>query len=115
MAGDGLPSVHKLDKPERLQDILKQERDDDCLPCKVVGKFCVGPFPTRPEMLNSGPGSGAFLGLAAYSYFSGMSQLEKQRAQILQSKSMFGLRSRRMGIAGISLGLTWLGIWRWMR
>ncbi len=57
-------------------------------------------------------GSGAFFGLAAYSYLSGHSQLERQRAQILQSKSMFGMRSRQLGITSISLGLAWLGLWR---
>lgn len=57
-------------------------------------------------------GTGAFVGLAAYSYFSGMSQLEKQQAKIIQSGSMFGMRSRKAGIAGISLGLLWMGIWR---
>lgn len=58
------------------------------------------------------PGGGAFLGLAAYSYISGQSQLEKQKAKILASGSRFGMRSRSMGITGISLGLAWLGIWR---
>jgi hypothetical protein len=57
-------------------------------------------------------GSGAFFGLAGYSYFSGMSQLEKQRAAILQSKSFFGMRSRRFGIVTISAGLAWMGLWR---
>ena len=57
-------------------------------------------------------GSGTFLGLAAYSYVSGMSQLEKQQAKILQSNSMFGMRSRKLGIAGISFGLLWIGVWR---
>ncbi|KAK3937919.1 hypothetical protein QBC46DRAFT_293390 [Diplogelasinospora grovesii] len=93
MAGDKIPSIHALDKPEKLEDLLKQDRGDDCLPCKVVG-------------------GGAFLGLAAYSYFSGQSQLEKQRAKIIASKSMFGMRSRSLAITGISLGLAWLGIWR---
>jgi len=60
-------------------------------------------------------GGGAFLGLAAYSYFSGQSQLEKQKAKILASKSMFGMRSRRLGITGISLGLAWLGLWRMVK
>lgn len=58
------------------------------------------------------PGSGAFFGLAAYSYYSGMSQLEKQRLVIAQSRSMFGLRSRKLGITGIALGLFWMGLWR---
>jgi hypothetical protein len=61
---------------------------------------------------NPYPGGGAFLGLAAYSYLSGQSQLEKQKAKILASGSRFGMRSRSMGITGISLGLAWLGIWR---
>lgn len=60
-------------------------------------------------------GGGAFLGLGAYSYFSGMSQLEQQRAAILKSKSMFGMRSRRFGITGISLALAWMGLWRLFR
>ena len=59
-----------------------------------------------------GKGSGAFFGLAAYGYFSGMSQLEQQRAKILQSKSMFGMRSRKFGIGAISFGLFWMGLWR---
>jgi len=44
-----------------------------------------------------------------------MSQLEKQRAVILQKNSMFGMRSRKLGIAGISLGLVWMGMWRAFR
>ncbi|KAH0495175.1 hypothetical protein HDV57DRAFT_514425 [Trichoderma longibrachiatum] len=93
MAGDKIPTLHSLEKPERLQDVLRQDRGDDCLPCKVIG-------------------SGAFFGLAAYSYFSGMSQLEKQRAVIMQSKSMFGMRSRKFGIVTISASLAWMGLWR---
>ncbi|KAL2144039.1 hypothetical protein VTI28DRAFT_9650 [Corynascus sepedonium] len=93
MAKDSLPSIHSLDKPEKLEELLKQDRGDDCLPCKIVG-------------------GGAFLGLAAYSYISGQSQLEQQKAKILASGSRFGMRSRSLGITGISLGLAWLGIWR---
>ncbi|KAK3305326.1 uncharacterized protein B0T15DRAFT_193509 [Chaetomium strumarium] len=86
-------SLKGLDRPEKLEDLLKEDRGDDCLPCKIVG-------------------GGAFLGLAAYSYISGQSQLEQQRAKILASGSRFGMRSRSMGITAISLGLAWLGIWR---
>ncbi|KAG5994131.1 hypothetical protein E4U43_003310 [Claviceps pusilla] len=96
MAGDKVPSIHALERPENLKDLLRQDRGDDCLSCKIVG-------------------SGAFFGLAAYSYLSGMSQLEKQRQAILQSRSMFGMRSRRFGITGISLGLLWMGLWRAFR
>ncbi|KAK4249756.1 hypothetical protein C7999DRAFT_29818 [Corynascus novoguineensis] len=93
MAKDSVPSIHSLDKPEKLEELLKQDRGDDCLPCKIVG-------------------GGAFLGLAAYSYISGQSQLEQQKAKILASGSRFGMRSRSLGITAISLGLAWLGIWR---
>ncbi|OAA42130.1 hypothetical protein NOR_04979 [Metarhizium rileyi] len=96
MAGEKVPTVQSLDKPEDLKGLLRQDRGDDCLSCKVVG-------------------SGAFFGLGAYSYFSGMSQLERQRQAILQSKSMFGMRSRKFGIVGISLGLVWMGLWRAFR
>ncbi|AEO64571.1 0dded58c-1981-426b-9507-922575c0b08e [Thermothielavioides terrestris] len=93
MAKDSVPSLQALEKPERLQDLLKEDRGDDCLSCRIIG-------------------GGAFLGLAAYSYLSGQSQLEKQRAKILASGSRFGMRSRSLAITGISLGLAWLGIWR---
>ncbi|KAJ9156361.1 hypothetical protein NKR23_g1080 [Pleurostoma richardsiae] len=96
MAADKLPTVQSLDKPEKLQDLLKEDRKEDCLPCRVIG-------------------GSAFLGLAAYSYVSGTSQLEKQRAAIVASKSMFGMRSRKLGIASISLGLAWMGLWRLFR
>ncbi|KAI1438450.1 hypothetical protein GGR50DRAFT_691313 [Xylaria sp. CBS 124048] len=93
MAKDNIPSVGSLDKPENLDSLLKQDRGDDCLPCRIVG-------------------GGAFLGLGAYSYLSGTAQLERQRAKILASKSMFGMGSRKFGITATSLGLAWLGIWR---
>ncbi|KAB5577588.1 hypothetical protein GE09DRAFT_1213818 [Coniochaeta sp. 2T2.1] len=72
MAGDKIPSLYTLDKPEKLDDLLKQDRGEDCLPCKLVG-------------------GGAFLGLAGYSYLSGTSQLEKNKAQIIAKKSLFDL------------------------
>ncbi|KAI1495145.1 hypothetical protein F4809DRAFT_585576 [Biscogniauxia mediterranea] len=93
MANDKIPTVGKLDKPEDLNGLLKQDRGEDCTPCRIVG-------------------GGAFLGLAAYSYLSGNWQLEQQRAKILASKSMFGMRSRKLGIAATSMGLAWMGIWR---
>ncbi|KAL2115475.1 hypothetical protein VTJ04DRAFT_9730 [Mycothermus thermophilus] len=96
MAKDTIPTLQSLQKPERLEDLLKEDRGDDCLPCKLVG-------------------GGAFLGLAAYSYWSGHSQLEQQKAKILASGSRFGMRSRSMGITAISLSLAWLGLWRLFR
>jgi hypothetical protein len=52
------------------------------------------------------------MGLGAYSYFSGHSQLKVQQAKILQSKSVFGLRSRQAGITTIALSLAGMGFWR---
>lgn len=116
MAGDKIPTVQSLERPEKLDDILRQDRAEDCLPCKVIGQFmrALPPVP-QDESLHRVVGSGAFFGLGAYSYFSGMSQLEKQRQVILASKSMFGMRSRRWGITAISAGLVWMGLWRAFR
>jgi hypothetical protein len=58
-------------------------------------------------------GSGAFLGLGAYSYFSGMNQLERQRAAI--AKSRFGMGSRKAGIIAISAAFAWAGFYRAMK
>ncbi|KAH6655765.1 hypothetical protein BKA67DRAFT_561812 [Truncatella angustata] len=92
MIGDK-ESTYKLDKPEKLNELLKADGGDDCTGCKVIG-------------------GGAFLGLGAYSYFSGMSQIEQQRAKIIASRSFLGVRSRKAGIAATSLGLAWMGIYR---
>ncbi|PFH55366.1 hypothetical protein XA68_18481 [Ophiocordyceps unilateralis] len=96
MAGNKIPSLYALEKPQDVQQLIRDDRDDDCLSCRIIG-------------------SGALFGLAGYSYLSGMSQLEKQRATILQSKSFFGMRSRQVGVIGISLGLAWMGLWRAFR
>ncbi|KAG5947879.1 hypothetical protein E4U59_006744 [Claviceps monticola] len=92
MAGDTVHNVPR-DRPEDLKRPLQRDSGEDCQTCRLVG-------------------CGAFFGLAAYSYFSGTAQLEKQRHVILQSRSMFGMRSRRFGITGISLGLVGMGLWR---
>ncbi|KAF4966858.1 hypothetical protein FSARC_5515 [Fusarium sarcochroum] len=116
MSGDKTPTLQSLEKPEKLENILRQDRGDDCLPCKVVGQFfAIGPHASTSrssEWTNTAIGSGAFFGLGAYSYFSGMSQLDKQKDLILRSKSPFGMRSRKFGITGISLALVWMGLWR---
>lgn len=47
MAGDKIPTVQSLEKPEKLEDILRQDRGDDCLPCKVVGQYLALGLHTR--------------------------------------------------------------------
>ncbi|KAI3546119.1 hypothetical protein CPAR01_03665 [Colletotrichum paranaense] len=91
--GDKMPTVGTLDKPENLDQLLREDRGDDCTSCRVIG-------------------GGAFLGLAAYNYLSGMGHVERQRAEILKSGSRFGMGSRKLGVASISIGLAYLGLWR---
>ncbi|KLU86810.1 hypothetical protein MAPG_05819 [Magnaporthiopsis poae ATCC 64411] len=92
----GGPSLSSLDKPEDYKELLKQDRGDDCLACRVIG-------------------GGAFFGLAAYSYISGHAELERNKALILKKNPMIGMRGRRAGITGIALGLAYLGVWRLFR
>ena len=57
-------------------------------------------------------GATAFIGLGAYSYFSGKRQLQLREAAIKKSGSRFGMGSRRAGITGIALTFVGMGIWR---
>ncbi|KAI9740877.1 MAG: hypothetical protein M1818_004482 [Claussenomyces sp. TS43310] len=88
-----LPPVQQLNQPEPLTSTLARDRPEDCLPCRVTG-------------------AAAFVGLGTYSYLSGHRQLREQQAQILKSGSMFGMRSRQMGITGIAMTLVGMGLWR---
>jgi hypothetical protein len=88
-----IPPVAVLNQPEPLPTALARDRPNDCLPCKITG-------------------AAAFIGLGAYSYFSGHAQLRQQRAEILKSGTIFGLRTRQMGITGIALSLVGMGLWR---
>lgn len=38
MGGNNVPSLESLEKPEKFQDVLRRDRGDDCLGCKIVGK-----------------------------------------------------------------------------
>lgn len=64
------------------------------------------------QFLTDLQGASAFIGLGVYSYFSGSYQLRQQEAAILKSSSIFGMRSRRLGISGIASMLVGAGIWR---
>lgn len=58
------------------------------------------------------PGSGAFVGLGVYSYYTGMNNLRKQEKTIMQSPTKYKMGSRRLGIAAISASLIGAGVWR---
>ncbi|OWP06791.1 hypothetical protein B2J93_8848 [Marssonina coronariae] len=91
--GSNTPNLEDLSRLERLREVLKHDKIDDCTPCRITG-------------------AAAFMGLGAYSYFSGHSQLKAQQAKILESKSIFGMRSRQAGITSIALTLAGMGFWR---
>lgn len=57
-------------------------------------------------------GSLALIGLGAYSYRTGMTNLQKQEQIILKSGSKYRMGSRRLGVVSISATLVGLGIWR---
>lgn len=90
-----LPPVQALENPEPLSTALAREQPDDCLPCRATG-------------------AAAFIGLGAYSYWSGHKQLREQQAKILASKSMFGMKSRQAGITGIAAALVCAGLYRFV-
>ena len=39
MAKDKVPTVGTLDKPESLDELLKEDRGDDCAACRIIGEF----------------------------------------------------------------------------
>jgi hypothetical protein len=109
MAGSTSPRVEALSRPEPLQQVLAQDKVEDCMPCRITGRNTGFHL---VNLLTPGLGAAAFMGLGVYSYFSGHSQLKAQQAKILKSKSLFGLKSRQAGITGIALTLAGMGFWR---
>ncbi|KAL8668768.1 MAG: hypothetical protein Q9168_006615 [Polycauliona sp. 1 TL-2023] len=87
-------TLYQLSQPEKLSTVLAQDKID-CLSCRLTG-------------------GAAFVGLGAYTYLSSTCQLEAQREKILKSGSMFGLRSRRFGVVGLSATLVGMGLYRFV-
>jgi hypothetical protein len=103
------PRKEILERPEPLHEVLKNDKDD-CLPCKIMGKPLTQFL--AQDLTNCFVGGSAFIGLGAYSYFSGHNQLKLQQAKILKSKSIIGFKGRQTGITGTALALAGLGVWR---
>ncbi|KAH7382195.1 hypothetical protein BKA66DRAFT_570491 [Pyrenochaeta sp. MPI-SDFR-AT-0127] len=82
--------------PPTFKEALRQDKAqfDDCTPCRVVG-------------------SATFIGLGAFTYVSGHSQIKANEAAIRASKSIFGMGSRRAAITGTSAVMVGLGLYRW--
>lgn len=124
MAGDKT-TAQSLAQPVKAKELLEQDRRqfEDCTSCRIIGKFTASSatpayLTTRvPRLLltQSVPlciGGTAFIGLGGYTYWEGMKHLEANRAMILKSKSLVSMGGRKAGIAGISIGLAWMGIYR---
>ncbi|KAB8224692.1 hypothetical protein BDV33DRAFT_199365 [Aspergillus novoparasiticus] len=80
-------------KSKEAKRLLAEDQYDDCTACRVTG-------------------SAAFIGLGVYSYYTGMSNLQKQERTVMQSATKYKMGSRRLGIAAISATLVGMGIYR---
>ena len=105
-----VPTLHSLQQPEKLSTVLERDKSADCLPCRIMGELPIAH--TSDGGLTTSLGASAFIGLGAYSYFSGKHQLRQQRDSILKSRSLFGMKARQAGITGIASVLVGLGVWR---
>ncbi|KAL9598876.1 MAG: hypothetical protein Q9219_004216 [cf. Caloplaca sp. 3 TL-2023] len=93
-------SLYTLSQPQKLADALAASEKDsssqtDCLSCRLVG-------------------ASALIGLGAYTYHSGTTQLATRRAaeRLRASGSRFGMGARRKGVMGLSAGLVAMGVYR---
>jgi len=86
------PRLYDLQQPEKLSKILKEDRDD-CLSCRLVG-------------------ASAFIGLGAYTYYSGKQGLKERGHIIAKQSGMGGLKWRLRGIALLSSSFVGMGLYR---
>ncbi|KAI9684459.1 MAG: hypothetical protein M1829_002269 [Trizodia sp. TS-e1964] len=86
------PSLHDLQQPEKLKELLDEDKHD-CLTCRAFGGT-------------------ALVGTGAYIYLSGNHQLRQNEQMI--AKSRFGMGIRRFGIAGAALSFAVLGLYRFV-
>ncbi|KAJ5976118.1 hypothetical protein N7481_009825 [Penicillium waksmanii] len=80
-------------QPSDAKQALAEDKYEDCMSCKAMG-------------------SGAFIGLGVYSYYTGMNNLRQQEKMIMKSATKYKMGSRRLGIATISASLIGAGVWR---
>lgn len=124
-------NLYKLSQPEKLENVLAADRED-CLSCRITGNplpsivlpcspipvpLLLFPFPCRHHKLTHSAfptGASAFLALGAYTYYSGTTQLQSRRAEILKSGSRFGMKARGTGVVGLSALLVGMGLYRFV-
>jgi hypothetical protein len=97
-----------------FKEALNQDKAqfDDCTPCRIVGTYS-HQDPTSRRCADMSKGSATFVGIGAFTYVSGHSQLQANEAAVRASKSMFGMGSRRAAITGTASVMVGLGVYRW--
>ena len=70
---------------------------------------------TLTRNFHESTGSGAFIGLGAYSFWSGRKQIQANQAAIARSGSRFSASTRQGAVMAISGALVWMGIYRLMK
>ncbi|KAF2675059.1 hypothetical protein BT63DRAFT_450042 [Microthyrium microscopicum] len=94
MAQDGM--LRELQTPISARETIRSEvrNNDDCLGCRIVG-------------------SAAFVGLGGGMLYTGNRDLNANRQKILQSKSIFGFKTRQSALFATSFSMIGLGLYRW--
>lgn len=105
------PSKPIFDVEIPLSKILDEEMKEDCGSCKVIGTPLSPPLMLNP-IDNFRPGTMAPIGVAAYIFFSGRSQLRQREEAIMRASTRWGIGARRLGIYGISASLVGMGVYR---
>lgn len=104
-----------FDVPIPLAKILNEDKKEDCPSCRAVGSSYFFPplhHIVQSELITFFLGSAAFIGLGAYTFFSGRSQLRQREEAIMMAKTRWGIGARRLGIYGIAASLVGMGVYR---
>jgi hypothetical protein len=108
------PALIELAQPEKLSKVLKDDQYD-CLACRLTGELPLRV--TKVTYISLAEhihflGASAFIGLGAYIYFSGRSQLS-QKAEILAKRGgLGGMRGRMAGTILLSSSFVGMGLYR---
>ena len=102
------PEAVRLDKPEKLDALLKDDRYD-CFACRLTGldrTLNVG------KLCSLSTGAGAFIGAGAYVYISGRNGLKDREKEIMKRSRYIGMRGRLTSLTILSSTLVGLGLYR---
>ncbi|KAL1989814.1 hypothetical protein VTN49DRAFT_7011 [Thermomyces lanuginosus] len=80
-------------RPEDVEKRVMGNQFEDCLSCRITGAT-------------------AFIGLGAYTYYTGMRNLRRQEKAIMASPTKYKLGSRQLAVATLSASLVGLGLYR---